>query len=390
MSKQRGTTHNPMLPLIEAFKKDLYHCSDCNYCVDAVWAERGIDHVCATMEHHTPVTSYSGRGYIAAARAWLEGAELDLDALGVRAFTCTTCGNCEHVCPIGLHPTAVGRALRGELWARQRVPPAITALHARMIKDGNPNGVPREARMTWAFPRSVESATAVLYLPGCAAATVCPVEAQAACALIAAAGYQVTTLGNADTCCGAPLHELGCDDEAGFMFDSLSSKAAPSTTIVMSGLECARRWHGAARAHSPLSFVTWLATSVREGRLTFRRNGNAPTKVHVLDSCQSRSGVTTNADLREILRAVGVGYSPPLKDARHIVCCGAAGGMPQMQPESAARMALARIQVGAGEAEIFVSADPRCVAHVRSAMHDSKPRVFGLAEFITTYFSIAA
>lgn len=46
-----------MLPLLEAFRKDLYHCADCNYCVDAVWAERGIEHVCPTMQSHSPVTS---------------------------------------------------------------------------------------------------------------------------------------------------------------------------------------------------------------------------------------------------------------------------------------------------------------------------------------------
>ncbi len=47
-----------MLPLLETFRKDLYHCADCNYCVDAVGAERGIEHVCPTIQSHSPVTSY--------------------------------------------------------------------------------------------------------------------------------------------------------------------------------------------------------------------------------------------------------------------------------------------------------------------------------------------
>ena len=65
----------------ESLARELYHCADCNYCVDAVWPERGLQHVCPTLVHHAPFQSYSGRGYLAAARAWREGATLDLKAL---------------------------------------------------------------------------------------------------------------------------------------------------------------------------------------------------------------------------------------------------------------------------------------------------------------------
>ena len=92
---------------VSRYARDLYHCSSCNYCVDAVWPERGMDAVCVTMEQHSRAPGYSGRGYIEAARAILEGQALDAEALAERVFTCTTCGNCEAACPIGLHPAQV-------------------------------------------------------------------------------------------------------------------------------------------------------------------------------------------------------------------------------------------------------------------------------------------
>lgn len=49
---------------VEQYGEDLYHCASCNYCIDAVWTERGIAHVCATLEHHSPAPGYSGRGFI--------------------------------------------------------------------------------------------------------------------------------------------------------------------------------------------------------------------------------------------------------------------------------------------------------------------------------------
>lgn len=369
------------LPLLAAFHKDLYHCSDCNYCVDAVWRERGLTHVCPTMSSHTPLVSYSGRGYIAAARAWHEGATLDLAALGERVFTCTTCNHCETVCPIGLRPTQVGRALRGELWTRDEIPAPVRALREAFARDGNPNGVPRADRSRWETEATSATVAAsrgtVRYLPGCAAATGVPAEAVAAVALMRCAGFAVTTLGSADSCCGAPLFELGLDDEATFMRDALAAKCTAPMVTVTSGLECARSWARATDATlAPERLVCWLRDRLADGSLVLRLRAGAPREVAIVDSCQVRDVPDAAAALREILSALGVASAPTASAPKHVVCCGAAGGLARMAPESAQRMATAR---AAAEA-VHVSADPRCVAHLRA----SGVTVFGIAEFLQT------
>ncbi len=366
---------------LAALATTLYHCADCSYCVDAVWAERGIDHVCPTLRHHAPVVSYSGRGYIAAARAWLEGAELDPATLGERVFTCTTCGHCDAVCPIGLRPTAVLHALRGELLQRAQAPEPVTALLAAWARDGNPNRV--AGRADWAQGLDIPASGEVLYLPGCAAATARPAEARAAWRILGAGGRAVTTLGAADACCGAPWRELGADDEAEGRARTLAAKCETSGAAirVTSGQECLRSY--AAGAAPVVTFHAWVLAALEDGSLRLAARAPLPRAVALLDSCQHREGEGA-ATLRALLERLGVNVVNADAVARHVMCCGAGGGMPALQPASAARMAAARVAAfDEAGCDAVVGADPRCVAHLAASA--TRP-VYGIAEFLAEFF----
>ena len=202
------------LPHLTNYLKDLYHCSDCGYCVDAIWEERDIDHICATLESHSPGLSYSGQGYIKTARAWVEGEDLPLASVSEHAFTCTSCGNCERICPIGMRPMEINRALRSELIARDLAPESAVAIQKNVLEQQNPAGAPRAERYHWAQNIETAERAELVYLPGCASAYARPQEAQAAMRLLQAAGVPVKILGDSDSCCGAPLRELGFSDDA--------------------------------------------------------------------------------------------------------------------------------------------------------------------------------
>lgn len=372
--------------LLAGFAGDLYHCADCGYCVDAVWAERGLEHVCPTIGHHLPVASYSGRGYLAAARAWHEGAALDLDVLAERVFTCTGCGNCEQVCPIGLRPTQVGQALREELVARGHAPASVDALRATMRACGNPSGHPSSARGAWAqglqFAR--EDAT-LLYAPGCAATHGDPAEARAVVALLAAAGERVAWRGDDDRCCGAPLREVGLLDDAAYAARGLAAEL-PVARVVTSGLECRAAWRGAL-GEQAVGFPEWLLDALARGRLRVRPRDHS--RVFAFDGCANRRpGTDGRPDpLREVLARIGVETVNDGLGAATAVCCGAAGGMPAMNPASAARMAGGRLaEVPAGLP--VVGADPRCLAHLAGAAGEAGPRLLGLAEFIAAHCDV--
>ncbi len=110
-----ATVKGSFLAAARQFTENLYHCSRCNYCVEASWEEKGLRHVCPTLLYHSPALSYSGKGYLATARALADGEELSAATVADRVFACTTCGNCEEACPIGLRPAQLVKAMRADL-----------------------------------------------------------------------------------------------------------------------------------------------------------------------------------------------------------------------------------------------------------------------------------
>lgn len=370
----------------EALARELYHCADCNYCVDAVWAERGLQHVCPTLSHHSPLTSYSGRGYIAAARAWREGVELDLPGLATRAFTCSTCGHCETVCPIGLHPTEINRALRGALWEEDVAPAPIRALVDQLHRTGSPWGNAPARELAGPDPGGVEAR--VYYLPGCAAAGAVPAEAEAAISLIRASGQAVAALPQ-DHCCGAPHAELGLAAEGARLAEDLARRAGPGATVLLSGLECARQWQAVAdkgvRGQTMLRFI---ADALVDGRLRLMpRPGRElpPAGVVLQDSCQTRTAPDAAAALREICAHLKLAGQSE-RAAQHVMCCGAGGGMPAMEPLAAARMAEARVAAGADA--VHLVADPRCLSHL--AHSNPQGQFFGPCGFLQHFFQVTS
>ncbi|CAN0423436.1 unnamed protein product, partial [Phaeothamnion confervicola] len=258
---------NPIATLsadfITRYARDLYHCSSCNYCVDGVWPERGMQGVCATMEQHTRAPGYSGRGYIEAARAIMEGQALDGTALAERVFTCTTCGNCETVCPIGLRPASVGRALREELLAADCLPPALAAARDSFVAHGNPYGLPRAQRHAWATALEHHGQDANLSLfAGCAAALPAGEEAQASHALLRSAGISLRVV--TDTCCGAPLSELGLRREGEALARAAAARLAGSEVLV-AGCECRQQLLEVGLASR--SVAGWLCAAHAEGSI---------------------------------------------------------------------------------------------------------------------------
>jgi Fe-S oxidoreductase len=378
---------------VEAFGRDLYHCSSCNYCVDAVWPERGIMHVCATMEHHTRAPGYSGRGFIEAARALMEGASLDAEALATRVFTCTTCGNCESACPIGLRPASIGQALRQELVEAESLPDALAALRADTIRDGNPYGVARSARGAWAtgLPVPAGGAEAPHYFAGCAAAAAEPAEAQAGYELLSRAGARPAI--DPSGCCGAPLAEIGCGREANALAAAVAAGLRKvQGEVVIAGYECRRHLEQAAGVEA-VSLPAWLLRVWQAGAisLSLKEDIERPLRVSMLETCQLKrrrrdAPATDENAAATLFAALGIETDSAAYPSAHALCCGASGGMPRMQPQASIRMAQARLP----PAGIAVTVDPRCSAHLRQAAEGTPVTVYGFAEFLERYCTVTA
>lgn len=398
---------NSFIALAREFTDDLFHCSRCNYCVEMIWEERGIHHVCPTLLHHNPAPSYSGKGYLAIARALADGEEISQSALVDRLFACTTCGNCEQVCPIGLKPAQLVRALRADLVANAMAPPEVLALADRIAVTQNPSGLSRSERYRWRESTDYEpdGPSNILYLPGCSACYGMAGEAAATLRVLTKIGFALRTLSaEQDRCCGAVLFEIGHLEMARHQGRSTLDliETSGASQIVTSSAECleALRHHYPSRLGRESKVPVVHALELLHERLASRKlnsrwvaRPSAPGTVALMDSChlsKKSHGPLGEAGYpriaREILASLGCRVFPDETAAAYAVCCGAAGGMPQLHPESSLRMARAKldelVQTGA---EAIVCPSPLCAGQLRQANQSIAP-VYGLFEFIDTFF----
>jgi Fe-S oxidoreductase len=400
----KGGIKTALIQAAEPLVENLYHCLRCNYCVEMHWEERGIQHVCPTLVHHNPAPGYSGKGYLAAARATLEGEELPINSLIERFFNCTTCGNCEEVCPVGLQPAHLVKRMRSAMVAQGLAPGPIAVIGKNVMEHHNPAAAPLEDRNRWAEGLDgIAADAATLYLPGCAASYDAPAEARATVSVLHQAGVPVRLLPPEQArCCGAPLGETGFAAEAETERHALSAAIARSGCrgVVTSGAECLESL-GAAQLANGLTVVhafDLIERAAAEGRIGFEPKAGIAVAgaVGVLDAChlsKKSHGVAGAAHypqrIRALLARLGCKTVMPADDENYAVCCGAAGGTPQMSPRSAARMATGKLESFArAGASVIVSTGPLCTAHLRRSQVATLPPVIGLFEFIDTHFRL--
>ncbi len=400
----QGEIKTALAQAAEPFVENFYHCLRCNYCVEMYWEERGIQHVCPTLIHHNSAPGYSGKGYLAAGRAILEGEELPINSLIERFFNCTTCGNCEEVCPVGLQPAHLVKQIRAAMVGQGLAPEPIAAIGANVVEHHNPAGAPVEARNQWAAQLDgIDADAATLYLPGCAASYDAPAEARATVAVLHQAGIAVRLLPPEQArCCGAPLSETGHVAEAGNERRGLIATIGRSgcRTVAVSGAECLESLVGAELGGGieVVHAFDLIEHAVAKGRVSFEPKAGTSIggAVGLLDPChlsKKSHGAAAAANyprrIRALLARLGCKTATVADEANYAICCGAAGGMPQVSPQSAARMAEGKLQSFARSgATIVLSASPLCAAHLRRSQAAGLPPVMGLFEFIETYFRV--
>jgi len=370
----------------ERYARELYHCSGCDYCVDAVWAERGIEHVCATHEHHDRAAGLTARGFVEAARALADGVALDGDALAARAYTCTTCGNCETLCPLGLHPAGILRGLRAELVAAGHVPAAVAAVRERLLAHGNPAGAPRAARRAWTAGAALAEHGPIALFAGCAASHDCPAEARATANLLAALGAPAAALASGGPCCGAPLAELGFEQDSERLGEALAAELRRSggeRDLVVLGGACTRRLRGLGLEARGLA--GWLAAALAEGRVQLAVTSPVPP-FWLQPSCQYKeAGDGEGPALRAVLAHLGLEPRNGATAGRHALCCGAAGGMADTAPAAAASM-VAGVLGPLPDDALVLAPDPRCAAHLAASA--GARTVLGLAGFLERFCTV--
>ncbi len=250
-------------------------------------------------------------------------------------WDCTACRTCSDRCPRGLEPVEVIRALRTAKIEGGRIPETAMAALESSLKHGNPWGRSRQKRTAWADEVTVRSLEADqeserLWFVGCTPAydPRCQGIARALARVFEAAGYDYTTLGAEEVCCGSEILRLG---ETG-LFEELAETNKETfrelgiREVVATSPHCMNTFRKDYGLEIPaLHYSQVLAELVAAGRVPLGKE--VPLRVAFHDPCYlgKQNGVYDAP--REVLRSVpGVELVEFDRSRERSLCCEGGGG----------------------------------------------------------------
>jgi heterodisulfide reductase subunit D len=289
-------------------------------------------------------------------------------------FRCTLCGNCQEVCPVGIHLKDLWLRVRLDLNHASYYPEKIDMIRKNIAESHNVFAEDNEERAEWV--EDCEDSTEegfcketaeVVYFTGCVAAFF-PVAQQIPVALakiFQAAEVDFTLLGQNEWCCGFPLVGAGLPDQAqesiAHNLEAVAEKRA--SNVVFSCPSCYRMWQESYPYpdHVEIFHSTgFLLRLIREKRLKFR---GPPLRVTYHDPCDLGRGAREFEAARSVIRAIpGVELVELERNRENCRCCGGGGNLEMIDAELSGRITERKIrEIQATGAQAVVTSCQQCV-----------------------------
>jgi len=315
-------------------------------------------------------------------------------------WTCTTCGACQHVCPVEIeHIRKIVGVRQSEVLMQSRFPQELGTFFRNMETNSNPWGIGFAKRADWAagldVPLMAECGSAEYLLwVGCAGSfdEEGAQIAKAMVKIIKKAGLDFAILGTEEKCCGDSARRLGQE----YLFQSLAAENAglflqyqvkKILTFCPHGYNTFKNEYPKLLGLVPgipekdqarlaeievIPHVVFLQQLIKAGQLRLRANGLSRLTYH--DSCYlgRHNGLITEP--REIIDSLGPKDFAELKNNRqHSFCCGAGGGLMWTEEKLGQRINHLRTEeVLASGAEVASTSCPFCLNMLKDGLKDKQ------------------
>jgi Fe-S oxidoreductase len=329
-------------------------------------------------------------------------------------WTCTTCGACQHVCPVEIeHIRKIVGVRQSEVLMQSRFPQELGSFFRNMETNSNPWGIGFSKRADWAAGLDVPvmaergSADTLLWV-GCAGSfdEEGTQIARAMVTILKKAGVDFAILGTEEKCCGDSPRRLGQE----YLFQTLAAENAglflqynikKILTFCPHGYNTFKNEYpklGGMLAGIPkkdqerlaeievIPHVVFLREFIKSGRLPLRTDGLNRLTYH--DSCYLGRHNGLIAEPREIIASLGPRSFAELKKNReHSFCCGAGGGLMWTDEKLGSRINHLRTdEVIASGAEVAATSCPFCLNMLKDGLKDkgkTDVKVKDLAQLVT-------
>ncbi len=315
-------------------------------------------------------------------------------------WTCTTCGACQHVCPVEIeHIRKIVGVRRSEVLMQGRFPQELNSFFRNMETNSNPWGLGFSKRADWAagldVPILAEKKSAdVLLWVGCAGSYDEPgiQVSRAMVTLLRKSGVDFGILGTEEKCCGDSARRLGHE----YLYQTLAEgnlglflsygvktiivfcphgyntfkNEYPEILPFLSGFSAEDKERLSGIEIVP--HVRWINVLLREGRLTLKPGAGGRVAYH--DPCYLARHNGILSEPREILRRLnGTAPSELENNREHSFCCGAGGGMMWTEEKLGRRINHLRTEeVIRSGAPAAATSCPFCLNMLRDGLKDKE------------------
>jgi Fe-S oxidoreductase/nitrate reductase gamma subunit len=318
-------------------------------------------------------------------------------------WSCTTCGACADVCPLGVSPVRMITDMRRFLIGEGALRGSPAAALQKTDRAGNPWGLAPGERMAWAAGLNVPLASEttnfeVLYWVGCAAAYDRRVQkvARSVVRLLQEANVNFAVLGPEERCTGESARRMG--DE--LLFQQLAAQNVETLArrnvrrIVAHCPHCVNSLRNdypqVGGNYEVVHHSQLLAELIDSGRLprtTFSREpqASAPTahsnnkSITYHDPCYLARISSVTEPPRSVLAATAnvCGTLPIIELPRNrsqTACCGAGGGRMWFDDPPAQRVGQSRVQeIAASGADTVAVSCPFCLIMLGDGLAAQRP-----------------
>jgi Fe-S oxidoreductase/nitrate reductase gamma subunit len=315
-------------------------------------------------------------------------------------WTCTTCGACQHVCPVEIeHIRKIVGVRQSEVLMQSRFPQELSAFFRNLETNSNPWGIGFAKRADWVagldVPLLAERGSAEYLLwVGCAGSfdENGGQIAKAMVKVLKKAGVDFAILGTEEKCCGDSARRLGQE----YLFQTLAAENAglflqynvkKILTFCPHGFNTFKNEYPKLLGLLPgipekdqarlaeievIPHVAFLRELIKTGRLPLRTNGLSRLTYH--DSCYLGRHNGFINEPREIIAALGAKTFAELKNnCEHSFCCGAGGGMMWTEEKLGQRINHLRTEeVIASGAEVAATSCPFCLNMLKDGLKDKQ------------------
>ncbi len=298
-------------------------------------------------------------------------------------FRCTLCGNCQEVCPVGIHLKKLWLSLRQDLVHSDAYPKKIRMIRDNLEESRNVFAEDNEERADWVEDMRhapehgyLKDRSGLVYFTGCVASYF-PLAQKIPMALaeiLDAGRVDFTLLGEEEWCCGFPMLGAGLKDMFHeFMDHNLEAiREKGAKKIVFACPSCYQMW----REYYPDEFeIThasrFLMDLVREKLVPLKE---LPLTVTYHDPCDLGRGARVFDEPREAIRSIpGVKLVELPSNRENCQCCGGGGNLEMIDARLSAEIAGGKIEevMGTG-AQAVVTSCQQCVRTMTTYVRRNK------------------